>query len=397
MLWSDGRRSRGRASRNHSLDRPSGLKLFGRVPSNRIANGVLPQALVLGICGASFARLLETRAERFSWVNTLAENLWRSGPCPGESVRCSVKQSMSGEAKRLANVGRRVSKALVGLCAVASLAASVAGANTALAQPATPTVAELLPKLAAANDSRVRAATVLQFGATNDDAAVAPLCKELSDNAEIVRLSAAIALRRLARPAALGCLKARVDPRSPNPEVAEGPKLQISRAIESLSALAAAPAAPKPAGGGNYDPPQHSGAKYYVALSPVASAADRPQAEVEAVVLRAIRQKLEGANDIQLAPMKESEDAAKKAIASRKGKGFYLSISVEKFDYSGGNLRVKVNIAIFSYPGKALIAPSGKAATMSGVAPGNHGAEDQLLEAVAGAAVKQFTENAAQM
>ncbi len=300
---------------------------------------------------------------------------------------------MNGEAKRLANVGRRATRALVGMSAVAvALAASFAGASDALAQPATPSVGELLPKLSAASDSRVRAATVLQFGATNDDAAVAPLCKELSDNAEIVRLSAAIALRRLARPAALGCLKARV-----GPEVAEGPKLQISRAIESLSAIAAAPAAPKPAGGGSYDPPQHAGAKYYVALSPVASAADRPQAEVEAVVLRAIRQKLEGASDIQVAPMKESEDAAKKAIASRKGKGFYLSISVEKFDYSGGNLRVKVNIAIFSYPGKALIAPSGKAATMSGVAPGNHGAEDQLLEAVAGAAVKQFTENAAQM
>ena len=285
-----------------------------------------------------------------------------------------------------------------GAIAVAALVlASVfgaAGARQAFAQATpVPRVADLLPKLAGATDPRVRAATVLQFGATNDDAAVDTLCKELSDNAEIVRISAATALRRLARPAALPCLKARL-----TAEGADGPKLQITRAIQSLES-APAPTVPSPAavGGGSYDPPQHAGAKYYVAISPVTSTNDRPQPEVEAVVLRAIRQKLESAPDVQIAPSKESPEAAKKALSSRKAKGFYLSVSVEKFEYTGGNLRVKVNIAIFSYPSRTLIAPSGKAATMSGVAPGNHGAEDQLLEAVSAAAAKQFTDSVAQM
>lgn len=311
----------------------------------------------------------------------------------GEAWKRSACESRSTSQRPLAPLAR---VAQIGASAALVLASLVSGTPEAHAQPApVPHVSELLPKLASASDPRVRAATVLQFGATNDDAAVEPLCKELSDNAEIVRISAATALRRLARPAALGCLKSRL-----GSETADGPKLQITRAIQSLEAAPAAPAAPPAAGGGgggSYEPPQHAGAKYYVALSPVASAAERSQAEVEAVVLRAIRHKLEGSSEFQMAPTKEAPDAAKKALAARKAKGFFLSISVEKFDYSGGNLRVKVNIAIFSYPGKSLIAPSGKSASMSGVSPGNHGAEDQLLEAVAAAAVKQFTDNAPAM
>jgi hypothetical protein len=80
--------------------------------------------------------------------------------------------------------------------------------------------------------------------------------------------------------------------------------------------------------------------------------------------------------------------------AALRNETFYLSISVEKPDYSGGNLRVKVNIAISSYPAKSLIAPSSKSATMAGVAPGSRASEDQLLDAVAAAAAKQFADNA---
>jgi hypothetical protein len=273
--------------------------------------------------------------------------------------------------------------------AYAALFAVVLAGAPAMAQPA-PRVGDLLPKLAAASDSRVRAATVLQLGATNDDAAVDPLCKELSDSAEVVRIAAASALRRLGRASAVGCLKSRL-----GAESSDAAKLQMSRAVQALEAAPSAPASNGGGGGGgSYEPPQHANAKYYVALSSVSSAGDRPQAEVEAVVLKAVRSKLEANSDIQLAPMKESSDAAKKAISQRKAKGFYLSISVEKPDYSGGNLRVKVNIAISSYPAKSLIAPSSKSATMAGVAPGSRSSEDQLLEAVASAAAKQFADNA---
>lgn len=274
------------------------------------------------------------------------------------------------------------------MAAVVAALGFVASERPANAQN-TPRVAELLPKLQAASDPRVRGATVLQFGATNDDAAVEPLCRELSHEAEIVRFSAASAIRRLGRPASLDCLKKRLAIES-----ADGPKLAMTRAIAAIEAAPPASAGPS---AGAYTPPEHAGAKFYVVLSPVTTTAERPQAEVEAVVLRAIRQNLEGVAEVQMAPPKESDESAKRSIASRKAKGFYLSISVDKFDYSGGNLRVKVNIAIFSYPNKSLIAPSSKSASMAGVSPGSRSAEDQLLEAVAVGAVKQFTANASAM
>ena len=268
------------------------------------------------------------------------------------------------------------------LATVGALIATVLSPSLAVAD--VPSVAELVP------DARVRAATVLQLGATDADDAVPPLCKALSDDTEIVRIATATALRRLARPSALTCLRERL-----TSEPAEGPKLQMARAVQSLEAR---PAAPSPPPAGAYEPPSHPGAKYYVALSPVTSASDRPATEVEAVVLRAVRAKLEEQADFQLAPARETPEAARKALAAnKKKKGFFLSISVEKFDYSGGNLRTKVNIAVFSYPAKALIAPIGNGATMSGVAPGSHAAEDQLLAALASAAVKQFVANAGNM
>ena len=46
--------------------------------------------------------------------------------------------------------------------------------------------------------------------------------------------------------------------------------------------------------------------------------------------------------------------AARGVISSRHLKGYYLSIVVDAFDYSGGDLRVKVKLAVFTYPGKDL-------------------------------------------
>lgn len=297
--------------------------------------------------------------------------------------RCTVTRPTLASSTR-ARVRLLASAALSSVLVLSSVSAS----SIAMAQPAVLSVAELAPKTRA-DDPRVRAAAVLQLGATNDDAAVEPLCKSLSDNAEVVRISAASALRRLNRAAGVTCLKSRLAVES-----ADGPKLQMSRAVQALESSATPAAAPQPAA---YSPPTRANAKFYVALSNVSNAGDRPQADVEAVVLKAVRSKLETSGDFQLAPMKETPDGAKKALAGKKMKGFYLSISVEKFDYSGGNLRVKVNIAIFSYPGKALIAPSGKSASMSGVTPGDRNAEDQLLTAVAGAAAKQFADSAPSM
>ena len=75
-------------------------------------------------------------------------------------------------------------------------------------------------------------------------------------------------------------------------------------------------------------------------------------------------------------------------------KGFYLAIAVEKFDYSNGNLRVKVKIGVFTYPGKSLLGNVDKTLTKEGVSSGDKMSEDQMLDLAAGLAVEQFAQNA---
>jgi len=233
-----------------------------------------------------------------------------------------------------------------------------------------------------AEDFRVRTNAALALGAENNDAAVSPLCGALSDTSDVVRQASAVALKRLGRASAGDCLKSRA-----SVETNEGVKIAITRAIEAVGSggdSGATEEAPK------YNP----NAKYYIALSTVANSTGRVQPDVEKVVLKAIKEKLELAGNVQIAPAKESTDGAKGVMGKRKLKGFYLAIAVDKFDYSGGNLRVKVKIGVFTYPGKSLLGNVDKTLTAQGVGSGDHASEDRLMEMAAGLASEQFAQNA---
>ena len=66
---------------------------------------------------------------------------------------------------------------------------------------------------------------------------------------------------------------------------------------------------------------------------------------------------------------------------------------VDKFDYSGGNLRVKVKLAIFTYPGKDLRGEVPVSPVQSGVSPGDKSSEDNLMALAAGHAVELFAQS----
>ena len=106
------------------------------------------------------------------------------------------------------------------------------------------------------------------------------------------------------------------------------------------------------------------------------------------------KSKLEAAGTIQLAPGKETADAARDTMKKRKLNGFYLAVAVDKFDYSNGNLRVKVKIGVFTYPGKSLLGNVDKTLTKEGVSSGDKSSEDQMLDLAAGLASEQFAQNA---
>lgn len=230
-------------------------------------------------------------------------------------------------------------------------------------------------------DFRVRTNAALALGATAEDSAVEPLCGGLADSSEVVRQAAAVALKRLAKPSSSGCLHARE-----KVEPVEAVRTAIAKALEAI--------------GGGHDQgggdviKENPNAKYYIALSTVANSTGRAQPEVERLVLHSIRQKLEGAGTVQLAPMKESPDTAREKMKAKKLKGFYLAIAVDRFDYSDGNLRVKVKIGVFTYPGKSLMGNVDKTLTAQGVSNPDRGSEDKLMEMAAGLASEQFAQNA---
>jgi hypothetical protein len=227
------------------------------------------------------------------------------------------------------------------------------------------------------DDFRVRTNAALALGATNDDGAVPPLCGGLDDPSAVVRQAVAVALKKLARPSSLDCMQ-----RHLATESNDGVKSQLQHAIEAVNG-----------GGGGGGTAVVGNAKFYVAISPVTNNTGRSAGDVERIVHGAIAQKLAQLGGYQMAPSGESNADAKAAIASRSLKGFYLSVSVDKFDYSDGNLRVKVKIAVFSYPGKDLRGEVPAGATSQGTRPGDTASEDQLMGLVSARAAELFAQN----
>lgn len=241
---------------------------------------------------------------------------------------------------------------------------------------------KFLAEKLSSDDPRVRTSAALALGASNEDGAVEPLCGALRDSTEVVRQASAVAMKRLGRPSALPCLRARL-----SSEGNDGVKIAIERAVESIAASGGG-------GGGDDKIKDNPSAKYYIALSTIANSTGRSQPEVESVVVKAIKSKLEAAGTIQLAPTKESADSARDTMKKRKLNGFYLAVAVDKFDYSNGNLRVKVKIGVFTYPGKSLLGNVDKTLTKEGVSSGDKSSEDQMLDLAAGLASEQFAQNA---
>jgi hypothetical protein len=231
------------------------------------------------------------------------------------------------------------------------------------------------PAAGQADDFRVRTNAALALGATNDDGAVAPLCSGLDDPNAVVRQAVAVALKKLARPSSLDCMQKHLASESN-----DGVKTQLQHAIDAVN-------------GGGGGSAVVANPKYYVSISPVTNNTSRAAGDVEKIVHGAIVGKLGQLGEYQLAPPGESNADAKAAVSKRSLKGFYLSVSVDKFDYSDGNLRVKVKIAVFSYPGKDLRGEVPAGATAQGTRPGDTASEDQLMGLVADRAAELFAQN----
>lgn len=265
------------------------------------------------------------------------------------------------------------------------------GARPAVAQSSRVSLAA--DRLRSSDDYRVRMQAALTLGSVAEEdkeSVVTPLCQALGDSNDLVRQAAAVALKKVRRPSAAGCLRSHAAT-----ERSAQVKLQLTRAMEAIDDGGS--------GGGasvasavdvmNFTPRAIPNAKYYVAISSVQNNTNRSSSEIDRDILPAVRSKIESLGTHQIAPDKESPTAARAAMSKRKMKGYYLSCSVDPFDYSNRNLRVRVKCAVFDYPGKNLRGEVPAGLTQTGVSPGDHAAEDNLLQMAASRAVELFVQN----
>jgi hypothetical protein len=239
----------------------------------------------------------------------------------------------------------------------------------------------LAQQLRTSDDFRVRTQAALALGATDDSAAVDPLCRGLDDGNDVVRTAAAAALAKLGRPQGVPCLKAR--------QAREGNGTARSQIEKSLHAL-------EKAGGGNGAMPAN--ARVYVAVGGVTNKTRRSPHELESLVRSAMNDKLRTMSGYVVAPHGESNAAAKKVLADKPAlKAFHLQTTVEPPQYSNNALTVVVRVTMSTYPGKELKGEFAPRLTQSDTPTSDRASEDALIRMALEKALESFDKVVATM
>lgn len=247
-------------------------------------------------------------------------------------------------------------------------------ASAASAQPSD--LDRLIYNLANSDDFRVRTQAALALGASKSEKAAPPLCSALGDSNTTVRTASAAALGRLALRAGRDCLERRL-----GSESSDVVKAAIQKALDAI----------KLGGAGGAEPAFANDTKFYVAIGKTTDKTGRGSAEVDGIVRSAMSSKVGQTAGLLAAPANESPADAKRRLAAHAGvKGFYLSPGVAPPDYAGGNLKVKLEVAMLSYPEKNLLGSYSVNLTEPGVSPGSTENENELLRMAAERAVDKF-------
>jgi hypothetical protein len=192
----------------------------------------------------------------------------------------------------------------------------------------------------------------------------------LSDANTTVRAAAAAALGKLQIGGA-DCLERRLAA-----EQNQTVKAAIQKALERVR------------GGG--EPIFSADTKYYVAIGKTTDKSGRTGDEVDRMV-RSSMTSIASGNGITIAPLTETPADAKRRLQNRKGvRAFYLAPRVAPFEYAGESLKVRLEIAIFTYPDKALLGNYAVPLTQQGVSGKDPSSEDDLVKMAAERAIEKF-------
>ncbi len=254
---------------------------------------------------------------------------------------------------------------------------------TAVASAQGSDVQRLIYNLANSDDFRVRTQAALALGASKSERALAPLCSALADANITVRAASAAALGRLAQRAAQGCLEKRL-----GVESSDVVKTTIQKALDAI----------KTGGAGGAEPAFSADTKYYIAIGKTTDKTARGTPEVDGIVRTAMTSKIAQTSGLLAAPAGETPAEAKRRLGKHPAvKGFFLSPGINAPDYANGNLKIKIEVAMLSYPDKNLLGSFSFFLTEPDVQPGSTENENDLIRTVAERAVDKFSAYAANL
>jgi hypothetical protein len=235
----------------------------------------------------------------------------------------------------------------------------------------------LARELKTADDFRVRTQAALALGASKNKRALSPLCSGLGDSNATVRAASAAAIGKL-KLGGKACLEKRLAKESSG-----SVKSSIKKALTQIEVTA-----------GSGEPAITNSTKYYLAIGKVIDKSGRDGKEVESIVRKTMSKAASAMDGYAVAPNGEKEADAKKRIAKFKQlKAFMLSPKVAEPKYTNGNLTVKIEVAIFTYPGKALKGTIPVKLTQQDVSPKDAASEDELIRMAAERVIEKFAEN----
>jgi HEAT repeats len=233
----------------------------------------------------------------------------------------------------------------------------------------------LIYNLANSEDFRVRTQAALALGASKNERALPPLCTALADSNTTVRAASAAALGRLGAQAGQACLEKRL-----GIESSDVVKVTIQKALEVI----------KNGGAGGAEPTFANDSKFYIAIGKTTDKTGRGTPEVEGIVRSAMTAKLGQTPGFVAAPANEAPaDAKRRLSAHAKVKGFFLS-PVISAEYADDNLKVKIDVAMATYPDKNVFGNFSFFLKEAGVSPGSKEDENDLIRSVAERAVDKF-------
>jgi hypothetical protein len=257
------------------------------------------------------------------------------------------------------------------------LAVGLAVSASSLAASAQSRTGFFIEQLRSASDFRVRTQAALALGASEDPAALAPLCEGLNDASDSVRSAAAAAVGKLKNPAGAACLKRHLG------ESNGSVRAVIERSIKALE------------GGSKVPPPPGPNDTFYVAIGPVTDRTGRGDGSVQQLVTVAMQDKLLSLRGYAVAPAGEAPPVAKRVIKDHSLKGFFLQTRVEPPQSSGGDLTVVIRVTMWTYPAKSLQGEFAPKLTMSGAVPGDKESENNLIKIAVENAIDSFARIAA--